>query len=160
MLLLLQLLRLAVSPHTSSSSSSSSSEEAPEGTSRLARSTAFCMRREKSLSLRWWPLNSDTQNGVLCSPYLEESERASDDVTIHPTDHRVPNSFDCKTVVPILWFSKSDMQWFQMHTINEQVRVRQLGHLQVHGHFCVLNRELFGWGSRHPKDYVATRYRP
>lgn len=51
--------------------SSSSSEELPDWTSRLARSTASWTRRENSPSLRRQPFTSETENGALCSPYLQ-----------------------------------------------------------------------------------------
>lgn len=58
-----------------STSLSSSSEELPDWLSRLARSTASWMRRENSPSRRQLS-NTETQNGVLRSPYLRKKTKA------------------------------------------------------------------------------------
>lgn len=73
--------------------SSSSSEELPDWTSRLARSTASWMRRENSPSPRRQPFTSETENGELCSPYLqrqpvkETDSSASKNVCDSPAGH-------------------------------------------------------------------------
>lgn len=69
--LLLLLLLMLLSPPPSSSS-----EELPEGTSSLARSTAWWIRRENSLSPRRQLSTTETQNGALCSPYLRRKTKS------------------------------------------------------------------------------------